>query len=117
MVKLVQIHHLSEKKSKKQDIRDVEEGLKKQLGYQCDLLIRQSGPSNEINVEYCASKVGMKNKELCNRPGIPIWSYKKRLYDWVGSMKQTVLLLVVCITNVWLISMIRYWNKSIGYRC
>lgn len=34
------------------------------MGYRCDLLIRQSGPTNEINMEYCASEVGVKNKEL-----------------------------------------------------
>ena len=34
------------------------------MGYRCDLLIRQHGPTNEINMEYCASEVGMKNKEL-----------------------------------------------------
>ncbi|KAG2198336.1 hypothetical protein INT46_010415 [Mucor plumbeus] len=52
------------RKDNKRDIRDVEEGLRKQMGYRCDLLIRQHGPTNEINMEYCASEVGMKNKEL-----------------------------------------------------
>lgn len=37
------------------------------MGYRCDALIRQHGPTNEINMEYCASEVGIKNKELENK--------------------------------------------------
>lgn len=34
------------------------------MGYRCDLSIRHHGLTNEINMEYYASKVGIKNKEL-----------------------------------------------------
>ena len=34
------------------------------MGYRCDLLIRQHGSTNKINMEYCASEVEMKSKKL-----------------------------------------------------
>ncbi|KAI7862424.1 hypothetical protein BDF14DRAFT_1736312, partial [Spinellus fusiger] len=55
------------RKINKCNIQEVEEDLRKQIEYRCDLLIRQTGPTNEINIEYCVSEVGIKNKPLENK--------------------------------------------------
>ncbi|ORE13961.1 hypothetical protein BCV71DRAFT_162405, partial [Rhizopus microsporus] len=46
----------SDRKNNKRNINDVEEGLRRQMERRCDLLIIQSGSTNEINMEYCASE-------------------------------------------------------------
>ncbi|CAO3686161.1 unnamed protein product [Rhizopus stolonifer] len=49
------------------------------MGCKCDLLIRQSFPTNEINMEYCALKVGLKNKQLENKEILESFSKLSKL--------------------------------------
>lgn len=66
----------SDRKNNKRNINDVEEGLRRQMERRCDLLIIQSGSTNEINMEYCASEVGIKKKSLSIMRVIPYYKNK-----------------------------------------